>query len=93
MALDDIIQESQTAALATQRTVTDTCKVCETVELQSVEDCHHADILHPSVLHDSIENNLTVSVQILQFVPRNGLQKLAHGEDGTCTKPAAHIVA
>ena len=93
MTLDDVIQERQATALATQRTVADAGKVGKAVELQAVEDGHHADVLHPSILHDGVEDDLTVSVQVLQLVPRHRLQELADGEDGPCTQPSAHVVA
>ena len=32
---------------------------------QAVEYCHHADILHVSILHDGIEDNLSVGIDIL----------------------------
>ena len=63
------------------------------VELQTVEDGHHTDIFHTAVLHDGIEDNLPVGIDILQLMPGDMLKELADGEDGTCTKPAAHIVA
>ena len=64
-----------------------------TVELQTVEDSHDADVLHAAVLHDGIEDNLSVGIDILQLVPRYRLQKLRDGEDGTGAEPAADMVA
>ena len=93
MTLDNIVEERQTAALASQRSLTDAGEVAVGVELQTVEHSHHADVLHPSVLHDGVEDDLTVGVDILQLVPRDMFQERRHGEDGTGTEPAAHVVA
>ena len=93
MALDNIVEESQTTTFTTQRTITNTGKVGKAVELQTVEHSHHTNILHATVLNDGIEDNLSVGIQVLQFVPRHRLEELRHREDGTCTEPTAHIVA
>ena len=93
MSLDDVVKECQATALTTQRALTDTGKVGIAVELQAVEHSHDTDILHPSVLHNGVEDNLAVGIQVLQLVPRHRLQELADGEDGARTKPAAHVVA
>ena len=63
------------------------------VELIPAEKGHHTDILHPSVLHDGIEDNLTMGIHILQFLPCHGLQECRHGEDRPGTQPATHVVA
>ena len=93
VALDDVVEEGQSAALAAQRAIADAGKVGIAVKLQTVEDGHHADILHTAVLHDGIEDNLAVGIDILQLMPGDMLKELADGEDGTGTKPAAHVVA
>ena len=92
MTLDDVVKKSQSAPLAAQRAVANAGKVSITVEFQAVEDSHHANVLHVAVLHDGIEDNLTVGIQVLQLMPRHRLQELRHGEDGTGTEPTAHIV-
>ena len=92
MALDDIIKESQTTPLSAQRTFSDTGKVGITVELQTVEYCHDTDILHPTILHNGIEDYLPMGIHILQFMPCDGLQEGGDGEDGTGTEPTAHVV-
>ena len=63
------------------------------VELQTVEHGHHADVLHLSILHNGVEDDLTVGIDILQLMPSDVLQERRHWEDGTCTEPAAHVVA
>ena len=93
MALDDVVQKRQATALAAQRALADAGEVGVAVELQTVEDSHDTDVLHAAILHDGVEDNLAVGVDILQLVPRNGLQELRHGEDGARTEPAAHVVA
>ena len=92
MALDDVVEKCQATALTTQRTIADACEVCKAVELQAVEDGDDTDVLHATILHDGIEDNLAVSVEVLQFVPRDRFQELRHGEDGACTEPATHVV-
>ena len=93
MTLDNIVEERQTTTLASQRTLTDTGEVAVGIELQTVEYGHHANVLHPSILYDGIEDDLTVGIYILQFVPRDVFQECRHREDGTGTEPAAHVVA
>ena len=93
VALDDVVEECQATALAAQRAVANAGEVGVTVELQAVEDGHHADVLHVAVLHDGIEDDLAVGIHILQLVPRDGFQELRDGEDGTGAEPAAHVVA
>ncbi len=93
MALEDGVEKSQATTLATQRALADAGKVGIAVELQTVEDSHHADVLHVAVLHDGIEDNLAVRVDVLQLVPGDVFQELTDGEDGACRKPAAHVVA
>ena len=93
VALDNAVEEGQAAALAAERALADAGKVGIAVELQSVEDGHHADVLHAAVLHDGVEDNLPVGIDILQLVPRDVLQEGRHGEDGAGREPAAHVVA
>ena len=59
----------------------------------AVEDGYDTDILHPTVLDNGIENDLTMCIDILQFVPCHCLQELRHGKDGTGTEPATHVIA
>ena len=93
VTLDDIIQERQSSALSSQRTVTDTGEMTVGVELIPAEKGYHTDILHPSVLHDGVEDNLTVGIHILQFLPGHGLEECRHREDCPGTQPATHVVA
>ena len=93
VSLDDVVQEGQSAPLASQRAVADAGEVGIAVELQTVEDSHHTDVLHPAVLHNGVEDNLPVGIHVLQLVPGDVLQECRHGEDGPCAEPAAHVVA
>ena len=92
VALDDIIEKRQTTALTTEGTLTDTGKVGIAVEFQTVEDSHNTDVLHPTVLYDGVEDDLTVGINILQLMPGDVLEESRHGEDGTGTEPAAHVI-
>ena len=65
----------------------------EAVILVTVEDRHHADVLHVPVLHDGIIDNLFMHVNVLQLMPRDVFQECRHGEDGAGTEPPAHVVA
>ena len=93
MALDDIIKESQTTTLSAKGALTDSGEVGVAVELQTVEDCHDTDVLHPPVLHDGVEDDLPVGIDILQLMPSDVLQESRYGEDGTGTKPTAHVIS
>ncbi len=88
-----VVEECQTSTLPSQRAVTDTGKVAVGIELTAVEDCHDANVLHAAVLHYGVEDNLAVHINILQLMPRDGLEELRHGEDSAGTKPTAHVVA
>ena len=93
MPLDDIVEEGEAAALASERAFANAREVGILVELATVEDCHDAGVLHMSVLHDGIEDYLAVGIDILQLMPRHLLEECRHGEDGTRAEPAAHMVA
>ena len=93
MRLDDIVEEGEATPLAPERAVADAREVGVAVELATVEDRHHADVLHVAVLHNGVEDDLAVRVNVLQPMPRDLLQELAHGEDGTGAEPARDVVA
>ena len=91
--LYDVVEERQASALSAERAFADACEVGVGVELHAVEHRHHADILHVAILHYGVEDNLAVGCDVLQPLPRHGLQEHRHGEDGTRREPAAHVVA
>ena len=93
MMLHQIVDESQSAPLASQRTVANTGKVGVSVEAVAPEDCHHSLVFHLTVFHDSLEDDSAVGIHVLQAVPGDGLQELCHGEHGTRVEPAADVVA
>ena len=63
------------------------------VELHAVEHGHHTDVFHVPVLHDSVEDDLPVGIDILQLVPCHVFQESRHGENGPRTEPTAHVIA
>ena len=63
------------------------------IELHTVEHGNHSQVLHVTVLHDGIEDDLPVGIHILQLLPGDVLQEGGNREDGTGTEPAAHVVA
>ena len=75
MTLDDIVQESKTSTLSAQGSFTDAGKVGILVKLHAVENSHDTDVFHVTILHDGIEDNLSVRINILQFLPGNMLQE------------------
>ena len=93
MTLDNIVEEGEATAFATQGTLTDTGEMAVGIELHTVKDSHDTDILHTTILHDRIENDLTVGIDIFEFMPGNVFQESTDREDGTGTKPTAHVVA
>ena len=93
MALYQIVDESQAAALASQRAFTDAGKVGVAVEAVALEDSHHALVLHLAVLDDGFEDDLAVGIHVLQGIPGDGFQEFGDGEHGTRVKPAADVVA
>ena len=92
MALDDIVEEGKTSTLSAQGSLANAGKMSILIELHSIEHSHHTQVLHVAVLHDGIKDNLPVGIHILKFLPSNMLQESRHWEDGTGTKPAAHVV-
>ena len=65
MALDDIVQECKTSTLSAQGAFSDTGKVGILVKLHAVENSHYTDVFHVTILHDGIEDNLSMSIYIL----------------------------
>ncbi len=93
MALYDVVEKGQTAPLATQRTVADAGEMAVGVKLTAVEHSHDAHVFHAAILHYRVEDNLSVSVNVLEFVPSHVFQKRRHGEYCSCTQPPAHVIA
>ena len=62
------------------------------VKLTAVENSHYPNVLHAAILHNCVKDDLTMSIDILQLVPRNVLEKITYREDGARAKPAAHVV-
>ena len=93
MTLHHVVDESQTTSLSSQRSVTNACKVRIAVETVALEHSHHSLIFHLAVFHDGFENNLPVSVDILQTFPTNLLQEFGHRENSPGIKPAGYMVA
>ncbi len=92
VTLEQVVDEGQAASLAAQTAITDAGKVGILVETLALEHGHHALVLHPAVGHDSVQDNLSVCVHVLQALPGDALEKLRDGEEGTAGQPAAHVV-
>ena len=93
MLHDDMVQESQPAPLSAKGTITDTGEIAVTVETVALEHGHHALVLHPTIAHDGIENNLAMGIHVLQRAPRNVFEKFRDGKQGARTEPTRHVVA
>ena len=93
MALDDIVEKGKSSTLSAQGSLANAGKVGILIELHSIKHCNNTEILHVTVLHDGIEDDLPVGIHILQLLPGDVLQEGGNREDGTGTKPAAHVVA
>ena len=86
------VEECQATALATERTVAYSGKVGVLVKPFSLEYSHHALVLHLSVCHDGIKDNLSVHINVLLLVPSDFLQEFGNGEERTAGEPTAYIV-
>ena len=75
VTLNDIIEECQTTTLTSQRALTNTGEVTVSIKLQTVEHCHHTDILHAAILYDGIKDDLSVSIHIFQLMPGDMFQE------------------
>ena len=93
MALNDIVEKGKSSTLSAQGSLANAGKVGIFIELHSIKHCNNTEVLHVAILHNGIKDNLPVGIHILKFLPSNVLQESRHREDGTCTKPAAHVVA
>ena len=93
MTLDDIVEESKAPTLTTQGSFSNAGKVGILIKLHSIKHGYHTQILHMTILHNRIKDNLSVSIYILKFLPGNVLQESRYREYGTGTKPAAHVIA
>ena len=93
MTFHHIIDESQATTLTSQRAVAYASKVRIAVETVALEHCHHSLVLHLTILHDGLEYNLTVSIDIFQRLPSNLLQELSYRKYGTRVKPTRNMVA
>ena len=92
MHLDNIVKKGKAAPLSTQRSVADAGEMGIPVKLTAVENSHYSNVLHAAILHNCVKDDLTMSIDILQLVPRNVLEKITYREDGARAKPAAHVV-
>ena len=92
MTLDDIVEESKAPTLTTQGSFTNAGKVGILIKLHSIKHGYHTQILHMTILHNRIKDNLSVSIYILKFLPGNVLQESRYREYGTGTKPAADMI-
>src|SRR5574344_93835 len=88
-----IIEKGQASTLATQRAFADTCKMRITVETITAEYCNDAQVLHLTILNNSIEYYLSVSINILQTMPCDILQKCGNRKYCTSAQPTRHVVA
>ena len=93
MSLYYVVEKCQTSALASQRPLAYAGEMAVGVELVAVELSHHSDILHLSILHNGLEDNLSVGIHVLQLVPCDMLEESRYGEYGAGTEPTAHVVA
>ena len=93
MGLHHIVEESQATALAAKRTVANAGEMGILVKLTTVEHGHHTNILHVTILHDGVEDNLPMGINILQLVPSDVFQEVGHGEDSASREPTTHVVA
>ena len=75
VALDDIIKKSQATPFTAKRPLTDTGKMAVRIKLHPIKYSHHSDVFHPTILHDSVEDYLTMGIDILKFMPRDVLQE------------------
>ena len=92
MTLHHVVDEGQTAALASQRTFANAGKVRVAVETVALENRYHPPVLHLAVLHNGFEDHPSVLVHILYRVPRNLLQELCWREHGTRVQPTRNMV-
>ena len=80
---DDIIQKGKTASFAAKRTLTDAGKLTVGVVTVAMENSYHALIFHTAIGYYGIEDVLTMSIYITDFIPCDFLQKFRNREKGT----------
>ena len=92
MAFDDVVDEGDATAFASERTLSDSREVGVLVKAVAMEHGHHALVLHLAVAHDGVEDDVTVGVDVLKGMPGDALEKVGYGEEGTRAQPARHVV-
>ena len=65
MTLYHAVKESQAAPLASKRAFANAGEMGVGIKLQTVKHSHHANVLHVTILHNGIEDDLTVSLNVL----------------------------
>ena len=79
----EVVEEGEAASLAAERAIADACKVGILVEASALEHGHHALVLHATIGDDGLEDPLAVCLDVLQTAPRDALEEVGHGEEGT----------
>ena len=92
MTLNNVVDEGYATPFSSKRTITYSSKVTITVEAITMEHSHHTLVFHLSVLHDGIENDLAVFVEVGILLPLNAPEEVGYREQGTRGKPARYIV-
>ena len=65
MTLYHAVKESQAAPLAAKRAFANAGEMGVGIKLQTVKHSHYANVLHVTILHNGIEDDLTVSLNVL----------------------------
>ncbi len=84
--------ERQASALSSQRTVSDTGKIAVFVETLLLIDRNDTGVLHPAILNDQVENQLTRLIHILVVAHIHTLQHFCRRKHGTGIEEAGEMV-
>ena len=89
---DDVVEERQAAPFSAERTIADALEVAVLVKAVAIEDGDHTLVLHAPIAHDGVEDDLTVGVDVLEFVPGDVAEELGNGEKCSRAEPARDVV-
>ena len=82
MLLQDMVYECDATALASERALADAGKVREAVEAPAQVLGHYAAVLHLTVAHDGLEDELSMLQHPFVLVLRDALEEFRQREHG-----------
>ena len=93
VGFDEIVDESQTAPFAAERTFADAGEIGVAVETIAAEYGDDTAVFHQPILHDGFKDDAPVGIEVAQFFPRELFHKLGRGKQRATAEPTRNVVA